>query len=519
MRVRYVVTLTLAAVGCTAPGEPEPVPVETAVTADGTTEPLHSEGEATGGSPEAETSTPVEAMGSPEPAAQATEPADTVESTDDAVIDAYWRDAEFREQFAQRYLAHTEVEPPPLNADELLIMGEVSELMGAEDAEGALLLLNEARTDEANALLDYTAGQLHYQLEQTEEALEAYRVATAKFPKYLNAWQGLGHTLHRLGNYEDAIDGLTEVIQLGGGDSYTYGALGIAYSSKSQFLPAETAFRTAILLAPDRIDWRKGLAQTLVSQKRYAEAISMFEAMIEQDPDTQGLWMSRAYAYLGAGDQLKAAENFEVAELLGDIDQDSLHLLGGIYTNAQLYDLATDAFLRAMKLTPEGYREKALASAGNLAARGATEDATRLILEIESQYSAELEAEEQAEILRMRARLARDGGATDEQIRLLHEVVDLAPLDGSAMLTLGRHYRFNDDPAQAILLFERAAGLKDFEIDAKWEHAQVLIGQEKYAESLILLRDVQASEHKKRENAKQLIPQVERMSQASGQAE
>ena len=62
-----------------------------------------------------------------------------------------------------------------------------------------------------------------------------------------------------------------------------------------------------------------------------------------------------------------------------------------------------------------------------------------------------------------------------------------------------------------MLQYERAAGIVAFEADAKVRHAQLLVGQGKYAEALPLLK--RAQQVKPRDNIQQFLDQVERITQ------
>ena len=77
------------------------------------------------------------------------------------------------------------------------------------------------------------------------------QVGTAKFPNFLRAWQNLGVVYYRLGEFERTIPAHTRVLELGAGNSDTYGLLGYAHASVGNHIAAESAFRMAVLLASD----------------------------------------------------------------------------------------------------------------------------------------------------------------------------------------------------------------------------------------------------------------------------
>jgi cytochrome c-type biogenesis protein CcmH/NrfG len=186
-------------------------------------------------------------------------------------------------------------------------------------------------------------------------------------------------------------------------------------------------------------------------------------------------------------------------------------MLGDIYVNEELFDLAVEAYLRALERDPDSPPERILRAAKVLTARGAHAQVRRLIEHLEAVCGARLGPEEKKDVLKLRARLAVAEGAGEEEARVLEEIVALDPLDGEALILLGQHRARAGDDVRAVFYYERAASLEAFEADAKVRHAQLLVGQGKYAEALPLLRRAQVL--KPRENIQQYLEQVERVAQ------
>lgn len=423
---------------------------------------------------------------------------------------AIWRDPNFQRRFAESYLAESEVEPTVtvVERDRLI---EVRDAIAAEDLDEARALLARFRGEAASATFDFTLGNLDFQAEQLDAAGASYRTAVAKFPKFRRAWKNLGLVEVRQGHFEEAAAAFSRVIELGGGDALTYGLLGFAYLNEENQLAAESAYRLAILLDPKTDDWKMGLARSLFQQSRFQEAVSLTGAMIAKQPNRADLWLLQANAYLGQGEPLRAAENFELVDRLGAASVDSLNLLGDIYINAELFDLARDAYSRALSSDPGAYRERALRAANNLAARGALLETGAMLDAIQLAYADSLTPDEQVGVLRLRARLAVATGASEEELRLLEEIVALDPLDGEALLLLGMQAGRDGDYEHAIFYYERAAAIEAFEADAKVRHGQLLVGLGRYAEALPLLRRAQVV--KPRANIQEYLEQVERVAQ------
>ena len=141
-------------------------------------------------------------------------------------------------------------------------------------------------------------------------------------------------------------------------------------------------------------------------------------------------------------------------------------------------------------------------------ARGAADQTKQLLAVVAKLRGDQLTADESKDVLKLRARLAVAAGAGEEEARVLAEIVALDPLDGEALILLGQHSQRAGDPEKAVFYYERAASLEKFEADAKVRHAQLLVGQGKYAQALPLLRRAQAL--KPRDNIQLYLEQIER---------
>ncbi|MBU0753771.1 MAG: TonB family protein [Planctomycetes bacterium] len=429
----------------------------------------------------------------------------------DAAELAIWNDPGFKKAFVESYIAETEIEPRVTMAEREQ-MEKVLELISANNMGEAVSLLESHRGDASSAVFDFTLANIHFQQERLSEAAEFYRAAVTKYPKFRRAWRNLGLVHVRQNEFDRALPALTKVIELGGGDAVTYGLLGFAYSSVEVNLPAESAYRMAMLLDPGTLDWKMGLARSLFKQERYADAAALCGDLISDHPDRSDLWLLQANAYIGLNQPLKAAENYEFVDRLGESTTDSLNMLGDIYVNEELFSLAVDTYIRAMEADPQRNVERPLRAAKVLTARGALQETGKLVDRIESLRAGRLDPEDHKDLLRLRARMAVAEGAGEEEVRVLEELVDFDPLDGEALILLGQHAGKSGDPEKAVFYFERAANLEAFEADAKVRHAQLLVGQGRYQEALPLLRRAQTL--KPRDHVQEYIDQVERVAQS-----
>ncbi len=419
---------------------------------------------------------------------------------------AIWNDPAFQRQFAQSYIAETDIEPR-VTSVERDQMQKILDLISEDKMDKAENMLERERGRDANALFDFTLANIYFQQGKLDGAADAYTVAVEKYPKFRRAWKNLGLIHVRKNEYAEALPALTRVVELGGGDALTYGLLGFAYASEGNDLSAESAYRMAILLDPDTLDWKMGLARSLFKQERYGEAVALCDSLIGEQPESADLWLLQANAYIGLEKPLKAAENYEFVDELGQSTAESLMMLGDIYVNEELFRVAVDSYMRAMEKDPLRTVERAMRAARVMTAQSAYGETKRLVEYIESTYGEELDVVMRKDILKLRARLAVAEGAGEEEARILEQIVELDPLDGEALILLGQHAGRHGDEEKAVFYYERAAHIEKFEADAKIRHAQLLVKQGKYAEALPLLR--RAQQVKPRDDVQKYLEQVE----------
>ncbi len=421
-------------------------------------------------------------------------------------------DPEFKKYFLATYGVHPDVEPR-LGPEDRAVLEKAYPLMGTDQAAATKLFADAAAKPEASALFDFLLGNMALQADKVADALARYQTAVTKFPNFRRAWKTLGLAQVREGQIDGAIRSFTKMIELGGGDAISYGLLGYAYSAKSDFLAAETAYRNALLLDPQNGEWRLGLARSVVKQEKFEEAAALLRVLIERNPDRAEFWMLQANAYLGMKQPLRAAENLEVVARMEKASVDGMNLLGNIYVNENRPDLAASAYARAVELDPQQSPGRSLQAIEALAARGANAEARALAAKVRTAFGERLDEGERRKLLKTEARIAAAAGDGEQAAKVLEDVVALDPLDGDALVLLGQHYARAGNPEKATVYLERAANLDAFEAPAKMRLGQLLVNQGKYQQALPLLK--RAQELKPTEEIARYIEQVERLARKS----
>jgi tetratricopeptide (TPR) repeat protein len=423
---------------------------------------------------------------------------------------AMWADPSFQKEFLGSYGFQAEIEPRVTAVERDQMEKEILPLLQSDPA-AAMAALEKILTPESSAVFDFTLGNLYFQQERLEDAAARYRDALVKFPSFRRAYKNLGLIHVRVGSFQEAIAALSKVIELGGADGLTYGLLGYSYNSTEQYVSAESAYRSAMLLQADVLDWKLGLTQSVLKQRKYGEAVTLCEELIARYPDRSDFWLLQANAFIGLGQPMKAAENYEFVDRMGKSTVQSLRTLADIYVNEGLWDLAVRAYGKAVELDPGQAVAGPLRWVEILAQRGALSQARELLAVTKSTFG-DLPDEDRKRLLKLEARMAVADGGGGEEVGVLEEIVALDPLDGEALILLGQHYATANDVERAIFYYERAESLEEFEADARVRHAQLLVGQSRYDEAVPLLK--RAQELRPRDDVGRYLEQVERIARA-----
>ena len=271
----------------------------------------------------------------------------------------------------------------------------------------------------------------------------------------------------------------------------------------------------ATALDPERTNWKQGLAECFFSQERYADAAAMLDPLIKAQPDSADLWLAQGRAYANLGKLQSATENLEVVDSLGGADVRTLNLLAGLYAKQELYEMSVSAFLRAVRKDPKAPVTAALEVARYLIGANALDEASALLQGIEDARGDKFEKAERQALLRVRASFAIASGEGDEKhAAILRELIKLDPLDGQALILLGRQLGSNGKSQEAIDMFGRAAGVDQFRAEALLRHAEVLVRAKKFRQALPMLRSTY--QLRPREDVKSLLADIEKYAKTQG---
>lgn len=360
-----------------------------------------------------------------------------------------YRDPQFKKDFVGSYGILSDIEPK-VSAEEQALLAKVGELfeksqfLAAEQEIVRFIKEVEAPTDpekkpgEISAAMVFVLGNLYFSADRSEEARRAFQEAIRRFPRFRRAHTNLGYLYISKNQIEEALPIFQKSIELGETNPRVYGLMGYCYLNQKNALAAENAYRQAYLLDPKNRDWKVGLTQALQQQEKLAEATSMLDTLIAENPDDRQLWLQQANALIGQEKKMEAAVNLEVLRLKGQASESELNLLGNLYMEQGEAQLALFAYLDALDKAPKLDIPRALKSARILNDYGYPEKAEAFVTKISKMGN--LSGRDLMDLDLVRVKISQASGDTERTGTLLRDLFTRDPGNAEVLLELARHY-------------------------------------------------------------------------------
>ena len=201
-------------------------------------------------------------------------------------------------------------------------------------------------SDQESALWLARLYRLHNEPEKAEEVL---RGMLKEDPENDAAMEQLTQLLLDENKAEEAIQ-LLESTTARSPSPTLYDLLGDAYTQTKEYGKAEKAYRQAVELDPSELSHLRGLGQTLLSEEKYPEALSVYLKLVEVMPDDSDNYLRLAQIYRELHQLDKAEECLMKAKQYAPGSLDVLYNEAIIYESQGRYEDAirvlTDALTR-----------------------------------------------------------------------------------------------------------------------------------------------------------------------------
>jgi tetratricopeptide (TPR) repeat protein len=238
----------------------------------------------------------------------------------DELAEIYFQSQHIRDAVieAQSMLAR---DPENLGAHRLLAriyvrtLGDMSNTSGQHDTlvKAAEQYAEILRLDPADSDAALWLARLYRLQNDHDKAESVLRTLLAREPENENGVEQLTQLLLDEGKSQEAVSTLQGILQRAP-TARLWDLLGAADTQIHDLPNAELAYLKATELQPDQITHRRGLAQTLLSEEKFPEALEQFQTLSQMDADDPDNYLRMAQIYKQMQQLDKAEQNVLLAK-------------------------------------------------------------------------------------------------------------------------------------------------------------------------------------------------------------
>lgn len=395
----------------------------------------------------------------------------------------------FRKRFLASYGINEAIEPKLDPKDRDLYHKALPYLQ--DNPQEAIRLVEEGLSDdEEKPAFQFLLGNLYYRLENFAQSERALSRAIKAFPSFRRAYRTLGLIYIQSENFPKAAEAWRNVIALGGGDAQSYGLLAYSQLSREKFASALSAYQMALMFNPDSRDFRRGQAHCLLALDKNKEALGLLDELIEEQPGETDFWLMQANLFLKMSRYQDAIANLEIVRILDKVDPQGLRLLGDLYLQEELPTHALEAFTSALQKTTNFEKADAwILPLRTFTNRVHLSEARQYLSSLKQTLPASALSKHSETLTVAEAALAMESDDAEKTLQLLTPVVKLNPMQGEALLLVGRAYQQQSKLEEAAFHFERARSIPDSKEEALVALGRLKIAQGKIEDSLPFFRE------------------------------
>ena len=382
---------------------------------------------------------------------------------------------------------------PTVSSEEAEILSKAFDLL-KESPEQAIKFIGAQITLKSSPALDFTLGNFYLQTGAWGLAEAAYRKALEKMPEFTAARANLGRVLIKQDKIDAAIEVFRPLLIKGTADPETLTLIGHTFLLRGQPVPAETAFRQAILLNPDDINAYLGLTKSLLTQGRLQESVKLLKNLLEINPQNAQLWFVLANTYLSLEKPDQALVSLETARRLGIIHSEALATLGELYLNRGQVEEALIVYQKAFAGEDPSV-SRLLRAIEGFVFRERIKEAEimfKRLDDLKQEQADILSFDERHTFYRLRAHQFRLKGDHEEALKLYQKLLEKDPLDGRVLMAAGDIHRKKGRFEEALISYERAGRIPDKSHQSLILQAQIEIERENFSRAAELLEAAQA---------------------------
>ena len=371
---------------------------------------------------------------------------------------------------------------PEMTAEEYALYERVMTMLATNPAFAVRLLeamVNDK--DKPSPAFEFILGNAYYSAGEVEKSEAHYRGAVDRFPTFLRAWNNLGVLYYSTDRFAQAAPCFSKAVTLGDKDPTTFGLLGYSLEQVGNIVSAEMAYMQALAGAPDNADWKEGLLRIYIQGRQFGRAEPLVKTLINEDPKATRFWLAYSNILLAQERRLEAAAVLEAAVGAGVAGPEELVLLGDLYAEQKLVPEALAIYARVLEPMPSVGEGKLVHYAQVLIAGRKLDDAEKIVRTLEGRRLTP-EGRLAAQQTKVDLLIARQQWAAARTE--LEGLLKIAPMNGRALLSLGRTYAAEEDWPRATFAFEAAYRVSETTYRASLELANIELKNRHYPQAI-----------------------------------
>lgn len=380
---------------------------------------------------------------------------------------------------------------PEMTAEEYAIYERVLTMLNTRP-EFALKLLEAMMTEKEppSPAFEFILGNAYYATGDNVKAEASYKSAVDRYPTFLRAWNNLGILYYSTQRFPDAIRCFSQCVTLGDRDPQTFGLMGYSLEQDKRVVQAEMAYMQALTGDPANHDWLEGLLRIYMEGRQHGRAEWLVKDLIKQRPKEARFWFAYANILLAQNRKLEAIAVLEVPAGLGVAGPSEILLLADLYADQKLVPEAIAAYQRVMAVTPQ-IGELKLLTLARLMIYSRNLPQARKVLD---SFAGKVSPAARSGFMLTRTDLLVAENKWPEARAALEELLKSEPLNGQALLNLGKVYVAEDNLPRAQFAFEAALQVPESLYRACLELATLELRNRRFAKTVEYLEKALALE-------------------------
>ena len=152
------------------------------------------------------------------------------------------------------------------------------------------VFLAQQAAEPDNHLAPYQAGLIFARLGEYDQAVDSYRTALERFPKFPQAFFNMGAAFHSLARFAEAETAYRKALEIDPDDSETWANMGAALENLEEWDKALESYHKALALDPAETQAMLRIGRIHMVRGAYEHARGQYEEALHRTPDDPQVW-------------------------------------------------------------------------------------------------------------------------------------------------------------------------------------------------------------------------------------